>query len=276
VGREAESRRAYEEVLAALRTLPEASAPFSSWNRSILTEIYLCHAYSCQEISRVKTARQAEPALAALAHEGLALLAQVRCAAAWSCRSRYSAQLDCLPTVRWKRPWRQLHAQAARRRQGQFLTDRDRRAARMSGGCLRCAAATKLTITQQACRRGDDTDAATAAAAAALEHYEGCGEALRAALPPLHPTLGLRALEITKLCVALRRYPAAISWGTKARVTLQVVRRACLSVLLPFFVTDDSHRAPHEPAPSAVHGAPAAPRRTACMRRRGCMATRVY
>jgi hypothetical protein len=28
----------------------EASAPFPSWNRSILTEIYLCHACSYHEI----------------------------------------------------------------------------------------------------------------------------------------------------------------------------------------------------------------------------------
>jgi hypothetical protein len=34
------------------------SRPFSSWNRSILTEVYLCHAYSCQEILRAKTAGQ--------------------------------------------------------------------------------------------------------------------------------------------------------------------------------------------------------------------------
>jgi hypothetical protein len=27
------------------------SRPFPSWNRSVLTEIYLCHACSCQEIS---------------------------------------------------------------------------------------------------------------------------------------------------------------------------------------------------------------------------------
>jgi hypothetical protein len=40
----------------------EASRPFSSWNRSILTEIYLCHACSCQEILRTKTAGQAEAA----------------------------------------------------------------------------------------------------------------------------------------------------------------------------------------------------------------------
>jgi phage-related tail protein len=35
------------------------SGPFPSWNRSILTEIYLCHVCSCQEILRVETARQA-------------------------------------------------------------------------------------------------------------------------------------------------------------------------------------------------------------------------
>ena len=34
------------------------SRPFPSWNRSILTEIYLCHACSCQEILRTETAGQ--------------------------------------------------------------------------------------------------------------------------------------------------------------------------------------------------------------------------
>ena len=34
----------------------DVSRPFPSWNRSILTEIYLCHACSCQEILRTETA----------------------------------------------------------------------------------------------------------------------------------------------------------------------------------------------------------------------------
>jgi serine/threonine protein kinase len=38
---------------------PEVSRPFPSWNRSTLTEIYLCHACSsCQEIVRAETAGQ--------------------------------------------------------------------------------------------------------------------------------------------------------------------------------------------------------------------------
>jgi hypothetical protein len=37
------------------------SRPFPSWNRSILTVIYLCHACSCQEILRTETAGQAHP-----------------------------------------------------------------------------------------------------------------------------------------------------------------------------------------------------------------------
>jgi diketogulonate reductase-like aldo/keto reductase len=37
----------------------EARRPFPSWNRCILTEIYLCHACSCQEILRTETAGQA-------------------------------------------------------------------------------------------------------------------------------------------------------------------------------------------------------------------------
>jgi hypothetical protein len=43
------------------------SRPFPSWNRSILTEIYLCHACSCQEILRAKTAGQGFQGGAALA-----------------------------------------------------------------------------------------------------------------------------------------------------------------------------------------------------------------
>jgi hypothetical protein len=35
------------------------SWPFPSWNRSTLTEIYLCHACSCQEVLRTETAGQA-------------------------------------------------------------------------------------------------------------------------------------------------------------------------------------------------------------------------
>eukprot|EP01047_Picozoa_sp_COSAG01_P014532 COSAG01_NODE_710_length_14110_cov_94.506745_1_plen_81_part_00 len=38
--------------------LQAVSWPFPSWNRSILTEIYLCHACSCQEILRTETAGQ--------------------------------------------------------------------------------------------------------------------------------------------------------------------------------------------------------------------------
>jgi hypothetical protein len=37
----------------------DVSRPFPSWNRSILTEIYLCHACSCQEILKTETAGQA-------------------------------------------------------------------------------------------------------------------------------------------------------------------------------------------------------------------------
>jgi hypothetical protein len=38
--------------------LESVSRPFPSWNRFILTEIYLCHACSCQEILRTETAGQ--------------------------------------------------------------------------------------------------------------------------------------------------------------------------------------------------------------------------
>eukprot|EP01047_Picozoa_sp_COSAG01_P014510 COSAG01_NODE_708_length_14125_cov_3.872745_10_plen_78_part_00 len=36
----------------------KVSRPFSSWMRSILAEIYLCHACSAHEIVRVETAGQ--------------------------------------------------------------------------------------------------------------------------------------------------------------------------------------------------------------------------
>jgi hypothetical protein len=36
----------------------QVSRPFPSWNWSILTDIYLCHACSDHEILRVETARQ--------------------------------------------------------------------------------------------------------------------------------------------------------------------------------------------------------------------------
>eukprot|EP01047_Picozoa_sp_COSAG01_P057946 COSAG01_NODE_6764_length_3509_cov_25.877419_2_plen_197_part_00 len=44
------------------------SRPFSSWNRPILTEIYLCHACSCQETLRVKTAGQVHRRALGCAH----------------------------------------------------------------------------------------------------------------------------------------------------------------------------------------------------------------
>jgi hypothetical protein len=44
--------------LGAVAEAAEVSRPFPSWNRSILTEISLCHACSRQEILRVETARQ--------------------------------------------------------------------------------------------------------------------------------------------------------------------------------------------------------------------------
>eukprot|EP01047_Picozoa_sp_COSAG01_P063179 COSAG01_NODE_8146_length_2904_cov_10.815686_2_plen_94_part_00 len=47
--------------LTALEFFPRkfvASAPFPSWNRSMLTEIYLYHACSYHEILRMDTARQ--------------------------------------------------------------------------------------------------------------------------------------------------------------------------------------------------------------------------
>eukprot|EP01047_Picozoa_sp_COSAG01_P010422 COSAG01_NODE_440_length_17033_cov_16.301110_8_plen_256_part_00 len=53
--------RSLEEVLASAEMRRIVSRPFSSWNRPILTEIYLCHACSCHETLRVKTAGQELP-----------------------------------------------------------------------------------------------------------------------------------------------------------------------------------------------------------------------
>ena len=46
------------EAERGLTGVEAVSRPFPSWNRSISTEIYLCHACSCQEILRVETAGQ--------------------------------------------------------------------------------------------------------------------------------------------------------------------------------------------------------------------------
>jgi hypothetical protein len=52
------------ESMGTWKTAPPSAAtvsrPIPSWNRSILTEISLCHACSCQERLRVETARQVE------------------------------------------------------------------------------------------------------------------------------------------------------------------------------------------------------------------------
>jgi hypothetical protein len=51
---------AYKQQLVAQGCAGDpVSRPFPSWNRSILTEIYLCHACYCQEILRTETAGQA-------------------------------------------------------------------------------------------------------------------------------------------------------------------------------------------------------------------------
>jgi hypothetical protein len=57
------------------------SQPFPSWNRSILTEIYLSHACSCQEVLRAETAGQVSALEWARAHEMLRLWDFVGCGA---------------------------------------------------------------------------------------------------------------------------------------------------------------------------------------------------
>eukprot|EP01047_Picozoa_sp_COSAG01_P013417 COSAG01_NODE_629_length_14689_cov_298.955517_7_plen_370_part_00 len=50
--------RLWPERAEAIAEAEGVSRPFPSWNRSILAEIYLCHACSCQEILRTETAGQ--------------------------------------------------------------------------------------------------------------------------------------------------------------------------------------------------------------------------
>jgi hypothetical protein len=51
-------RCAAQVIEHGLKPARAVSRPFPSWNRPILTEIYLCHACSCQEILRAETAGQ--------------------------------------------------------------------------------------------------------------------------------------------------------------------------------------------------------------------------
>jgi metal-dependent amidase/aminoacylase/carboxypeptidase family protein len=48
----------HAEYEQASRTYADVSRPFLSWDRSILAEIFLCHACSCQEMLRTETAGQ--------------------------------------------------------------------------------------------------------------------------------------------------------------------------------------------------------------------------
>jgi hypothetical protein len=77
-----------------MRTPAQTSVrrPFPSWNRSILAEIYLCHACSCQEIWRTETAGQVGRACwGSIASASSHALSPRSCGASW----------------RWKRPrWR--------------------------------------------------------------------------------------------------------------------------------------------------------------------------
>jgi hypothetical protein len=56
------------------RQLELVSRPFPSWNRSMLTEIYLCHTCSCQEILRTETVGQAKAVIAAQPHTVIVLI----------------------------------------------------------------------------------------------------------------------------------------------------------------------------------------------------------
>eukprot|EP01047_Picozoa_sp_COSAG01_P026345 COSAG01_NODE_1694_length_9467_cov_4.976196_10_plen_339_part_00 len=71
------------------------SRPFPSWNRSILTEIYLCHACSCQEILRAETAGQVRRS--SLAEQ----LEHAKTDGALTCMAYY----DSLSTVAHLRRW---------------------------------------------------------------------------------------------------------------------------------------------------------------------------
>jgi hypothetical protein len=58
VARVSEDTEAFAKIMQFCPSYFEVSWPFSSWNRSILIEIYLCHACFCQAILRTKTAGQ--------------------------------------------------------------------------------------------------------------------------------------------------------------------------------------------------------------------------
>jgi hypothetical protein len=76
-----------------LRTHSTAKGGFPSWNRSILTEIYLCHACSCQEISRSETAGQGAAPAAARPQSAPARPASA--SAACSCGSATELRRTC-------------------------------------------------------------------------------------------------------------------------------------------------------------------------------------
>jgi SNF2 family DNA or RNA helicase len=68
------------------------SRPFPSWNRSILTEIYLCHACSCQETLKTETAGQGS-SLDTIVYYG----ADRKCAAGWLAGWLTDAPCACSP-----------------------------------------------------------------------------------------------------------------------------------------------------------------------------------
>eukprot|EP01047_Picozoa_sp_COSAG01_P071610 COSAG01_NODE_11162_length_1992_cov_1.972002_2_plen_100_part_00 len=66
----------YNATLIVIVAGSVVSRPFPSWDRSILTEIYLCHACSCQEIFRTETAGQVVSS-SPVSTVGVIILAQV-------------------------------------------------------------------------------------------------------------------------------------------------------------------------------------------------------
>ena len=67
--------------------------------------------------------------------------------------------------------------------------------------------------------------------AEALRYYEAAEPFFAAALPPLHPVGGIRALELSKLAAGLGQFDRGLRYGAKAKVVLSITHGADAPVL---------------------------------------------
>ena len=65
----------------------------------------------------------------------------------------------------------------------------------------------------------------------ALRYYEAAEPFFAAALPPLHPVGGIRALELSKLAAGLGQFDRGLRYGAKAKVVLSITHGADAPVL---------------------------------------------